>query len=148
MPDPQNPSKHTQVRQIIRDVYGNPILISDWRESLVVTPEGTITRYKEGESIQLVCGTVYNPTMSAGQSPVMLLSVCEICRNPSRFGRRGEHPRHGLCARDMGHLCFGCGQFCCPSHAILGRDNTYRCPRCSGFSLKHFLVNLFYREVE
>ena len=144
----QTPSVHRTTVTVIRDKYGQPILRQTLKETTVFGADGSATKYREHDSIELVCGSVYNPVHSMGQTPVMLLGVCESCRQPrfSVFGH--QKPTHGLCSRAAGQTCAGCGAFLCPAHAIQSpRDGNYRCRSCHRrYSMLSLLSCIFFVE--
>jgi hypothetical protein len=140
------PAMNRRVDTVIKNLRGEIILIASMNDTTVFRPDGSATKYRTGENIQLVCGTVWNPTMSIGQNPAVVLSVCEFCRSPgaSWFNRRP--PTHGLCSRAAGSTCAGCGAFMCPSHAKRCRDGVYRCKRCrSRHAVRSLLTALFFK---
>ena len=140
------PTMNRQVVTRVKGLHGEVILETSMDESTVFEPDGSATKYRKGENIQLVCGHVWNPTMSMGQNPAMVLSVCGFCRNPGFEGLGRERPTHGLCNRAAGQVCAGCGAFMCPLHAKRCSDRSYRCKRCRRtHTLRNLLAGLFFK---
>ena len=136
---PTIPAMNRRVVTSMKDLHGNVVLETSMNDRTVFEPDGTVTKYRNNEDLQLVCGGMWNQTMSIGQNPSMLLSVCEACRRPSTSVFNRKTPTHGLCSRAAGFTCAGCGTFLCPSHAKHSADGTHRCARCHR---KHAAWNL------
>jgi len=150
MPPPNIPSMNRRTVNVVRDVQGQIVLEVGAEEAIVYNPaDQSLTKYRKNDNIQLVCGSLYNATMSMGASPVMLLSVCEVCRNPGWSWFHHETPTHGLCNSAAGHICHRCGLFVCPRHIHQGKDRKWRCPACARtYAIKQFLRPIFYARVE
>lgn len=134
----------------IKDENGNIILEIGMREYMVTDSNHNTTIHKVSESIQLVDGLEWNPSlaMASGKDRV-LLGVCRRCRSRRvlPWSRRG----HGLCSAKNLKICADCGTSgLCPRHRKKSRiDNRYRCPRChSWHRLKYLIRPLFFRRVE
>jgi hypothetical protein len=108
---------HRDFVRVLKDQWGQTILEISTREATIHLPDGSCHKQHLYESVQLVCGAMYEPRMSVGTDPVMLLGVCQTCRHPPfrLFGK--ETPTHGLCSKAAGHTCVDCGTFVCPRHA-------------------------------
>jgi len=127
--NPPIPGRNKQIVNVVRDRHGRVILRMGVEETTVFQPDGSVTTSRDSENIQLVDGSVYNPAMSMGAKPVMLIAVCEDCRSPRTLFERASH---GLCSREAGHVCPDCGRFVCPKHAKNGlSDGQVRCRRCA-----------------
>ena len=124
---PLIPSMNRQTRSVIRDVYGHVILELGMTEAMIVDGNGNMTKQRLSDNVALVCGGIYNPGMSVGQNPVMLIGVCQPCREPPPRLFREDYPTHGLCSKESGTNCRDCGIFLCPRHTRRGEDG---CPRC------------------
>jgi len=134
------------VRTIIRDRFGNEILALDQTDVVIRGPNNEILRQRNNENLQLVCGTIYNPAMSMGQNPVMLISVCERCRAPRTSLISRHVPTHGLCSTEAGAHCRDCGEFLCPRHQVRYRDAGARCETCFRRArMRRFLRNVFFK---
>ena len=120
---------------VIADINGNPILEIGLHEYTIRHPNGAHTHRRLTESIQLVCGTVWNPSLMLATPPVHV-GVCEFCHRPSL----SRHRTHGLVAMHRARLCVDGGELCCPSHRRLGRDRKWRCPK---HHRAHLLKSLF-----
>ncbi|MEK6677163.1 MAG: hypothetical protein AABZ47_16105 [Planctomycetota bacterium] len=129
MANPQG-NVRRRMRSVIRGVHGEIILSIDSRDVTIFEPDGGITKRRLNENIQLVCGAVYNPVMSAGHDPAMLVSVCQRCRAPKTSLLNSRIPSHGLCSTEAGAHCHGCGEFLCPGHTVRCRDHRSRCLPC------------------
>ena len=125
-------SKRKRSVSRILDAQGNVFLEIGSEQVTIFHPDGTIEVLSESDSISLVSGGVFHPTMSMGKDPVMLLDVCEFCRSPEFSVWRSETPTHGLCDREAGELCAGCQAFMCRNHAQKCADDEWRCRRCAG----------------
>jgi hypothetical protein len=135
---------------VVKDIHGQVVLEVGAEEAIVHDAKNqTYTKYRTNDNIQLVCGSVYNPMMSIGANPVMLLSVCEVCRHPPWSWFHHETATHGLCNSAAGHGCHECGLFVCPRHARQGKDRMWRCPSCARtHAIKRFFRPIFYARVE
>ena len=106
----------------IRDADGNVILEIGQQQYTVRHSNGAITHRDVSAHMQLVCGTIWNPSMmKAG----IYVGVCSQCRTPSVFHRSS----HGIVALNRAKLCADCGALCCPRHRKQGRDKLWRCLR-------------------
>jgi len=136
----------SRTAHVIRDIQGEVVAVIGSESVFVSHPTQGIQQYRAYDNIQLVCGSVYNPAMSMGKDPTLLLAVCEECRAPHR---PGQEPRHGLCSRAAGSVCAGCGRFLCPRDAISDDDGGVRCYRCSRrHRVKTAFVSLFFKREE
>jgi len=108
----------------IRDVHNNTILEIQSGTLTITYPDGNVETLQDFESIQLVCGSVFHPSMNAGNDPAMLIGVCEECRQPQSFF---QSPTHGLCSREKGVYCDAqqCGKFLCPKHTVSSNSGNY-----------------------
>ena len=137
---------HSRTATVIRDMQGEVIAVIGMEDMLITDPVRGVQRYRANDSIQLVCGAVYNPVMSMGKDPTLLIAVCEECRAPHK---RGLEPRHGLCSRSAGSSCAMCAQFLCPRDALKDSDGQVRCYRCSRkHRIKTSFMSLFFRQEE
>jgi hypothetical protein len=121
----------------ITDKEGNTILEIGLHEYTVRLSDGSRVHRRINETIQLVCGTMWNPGLI--EMAKILIGVCEQCRQTTLFGRR----THGLVSIHMAKICTDCGTLCCPGHRKLGRDKKWRC-------LKHHkthLLKTFFRPI-
>lgn len=145
MPHPQG-SMSREVRSVIRDRYGNVILSLSVTDVLIRGPNNETSRQRLNDNIQLVCGTIYNPAMSTGQNPVVLISVCERCRAPRTSLLSHHVPTHGLCSTEAGAHCRDCGEFLCPRHQVRYRDGGAWCETCFRRArMRRFLRNVFFK---
>jgi len=138
------PTQNTIYR--VEDLQGNLILEVRQEEYMVLQPNSPPTLFTRYQNIQLVCGTIWNPSMLQAKPPI-LLGVCEICRHPPvrLFGR--EPPRHGLTALYRLKLCT-CGVTCCPRHRR-EHDGRWLCPSCaSRRRVVRLLTPIFFRQEE
>ncbi len=105
-----------------RDADGNLVLVTEYNERIVIGDDGSITNLKQAENIQLVSGEMFNPSMAAGQNPVLIPGLCAFCQ------RRRKAP---LTNSKHLHLCVVCGRPCCSLHRKQsGYDKQWRCLRC------------------
>ena len=114
----------------ITDQNGNTILEIGSHEYTIKYPNGTLHHRSINDSIQLVCGTVWEPNMLSAKSPVYV-GICQECRRPSLLGSA----KHGIVALSRAKLCVDGGELCCPRHRKLGKDKKWRC-------LKHHKIYL------
>lgn len=143
---PNGTDHELRYRTVIRDVHGCPILIVGGGETTIFGPNDEVVQQYNSENIELVCGTVFNPAMTRGQNPVMLISVCERCRLPRTSFLSSHRPSHGLCSTQAGTRCHECGQFLCPRHAIRCRDGRRRCDPCVlRYRIRGGLCRLFFK---
>ncbi len=113
-----------------------------------VTQASTIT--KRAENTILVSGEAYNPSMSGGAKPVMMVARCSLCaRERSILPWRRRPQTHGML--NVKHLrhCV-CGAPVCRRHGSVSRyDKQVRCPGCHR---KHkwmlFFKGLFFERIE
>ena len=122
----------TQIETRYFDESGQEVYTANYREEIIISADGAVTSLKLGENALLVSGEAYNPSMSAGAKPVMLVGVCAICRD-SRPLFPWLRPRktHGLCNVAKLKHCCDCRQSLCPRHQIRSRyDGQWRCPQC------------------
>lgn len=122
----------------VQDHEGNVILDVRKEEYIVVEPDGSLSSYTRDQSILLVCGTVWGPSMLREKPPVYL-GLCESCRNPGISLLRGQRRSHGLVAMYRARLCTDCGILCCPRHRRIGKEGKWRCLSCDR---KHRVINL------
>jgi hypothetical protein len=144
---------HRDFVTVLKDQWGQTILEISAREATIHLPDGSCHRQQIYESIQLVCGAMYDPRMSVGAEPVMLLGVCQTCRHPLPRLFRQETSTHGLCSRSAGHTCVDCGTFVCPRHATNRGDSRsqWRCLPCAKRArtrtlVTNLLTRIFFKE--
>lgn len=134
----------------IHDEDGNPIYVANYTKETIIDPaDNSVESVTRAESTTLASGESFNPSMSAGQNPVMLTGVCELCRQhrPLFPWSRRRNP-HGLTNLEHLKRCRGCGKPLCPRHRHRGRDRSWRCPACHRlYRLRKFLGGIFF-EVE
>ena len=133
----------------ILDESGEEIYATEHVEETRHDPRnGSVNTVKRGRSTTLSSGEVYHVGMSAGQRPVMLTGVCELCR--VRLSLRRRRRTHGL--TNVKHLkrCSRCGRAVCPRHRKRSRfDRRWRCIRCHRWHrLKCALLWMLFREEE
>ena len=143
------PPKQRRFNTVIRDMYGWPVLELSFDTGRTVDPNGFSFEFQNSTSIQLVCGTIWNPGMMTGKSP-MLLAVCSFCRYPIRdwkwFIPWTPLATHGLCSQQAGVNCVDCGSFVCPLHKRWTSDGSWRCLSCARrFWRRERWMSLFYR---
>ena len=109
---------------IITDMNGDTILEVGMQEYTIKHSDGSRTHRRISQSVQLVCHTIWDPSMRLAKPPVHV-GVCDECRKPSLFHRRS----HGLVALHKAKLCVDGGELCCPLHRRLGSDQKWRCPQ-------------------
>ena len=104
------------------DVNGNTVLVTEYNERIVIGPDGSVTKLKEAENIQLVSGEMFNPAMAAGQNPVLVPGLCAFCQRQRRPPMtNAKHLR----------ICASCGRPCCSLHRRQSHhDRQWRCRRC------------------
>ena len=137
------PAVNRSVQTIIHDEVGNPILIIGMWEFTVVEPDGTVSEHKHGDSIQLVDGLAWNPSMMAGANPI-LLTTCPTCRNPPVSLFKHERSNHGLLSVRNARVCADCGTVTCPRHRRLIGGH-WRCLRCARwYRLKRLIRPIFF----
>jgi len=117
----------------ITDQDGQTILAIGSQEYTIKYPNGILHHRSINDSIPLVCGTVWEPSMLKAKFPIYL-GICAECRKPSLFGRS----RHGIVALSRAKICVDGGELCCPRHRRIGRDKKWRC-------LKHHKIYLAKR---
>ena len=147
-------AKQGPVRSVIETRYidesGQEVYTANYREEMIISADG-VTSLKRGENTMLVSGEAYNPSMSAGAKPVMLVGVCAICRDSRPlFPWLRSRKTHGLCNVAKLKHCCDCRQSLCPRHQIRSQhDRQWRCPRCHK---KHVwmlrLTSVFFKRVE
>ncbi len=123
------PGMNRFVQSDFYDADGQLVLTIGMSEFTVLAPDGTISEYKRGSSIQLVDGLAWNPSMTSQAKPILLTS-CSTCRSPPISLFRRERATHGLLSVGNAHVCVDCGQVTCPRHGRAIRGN-WRCLRCS-----------------
>lgn len=139
-------SMRREVYSVIRDRRGMVILSLGMTDVTIRGANNQTSRQRLNDNIQLVCGAIYNPAMSMGQDPVMLISVCEPCRAPRTSFFDAHVPCHGLCSAEAGAHCRDCGEFLCPRHTVRGRNGQARCERCFRRArLRRLLRNVFFK---
>lgn len=107
----------------LRDIDGNVILEIGQQQYTVRDTNGAITHRDVSANMQLVCGTLWNPSMMKGG---IYVGVCSQCRVPSLFHRSS----HGIVALHRAKFCTDCGTLCCPRHRRQdGGDKLWRCLR-------------------
>jgi hypothetical protein len=143
--------RHESVN-VIYDRWGNRVLEIGMHEVTIYGQNQESVKQSLSENIELVCGSVYNITLSGGREPVMLLAVCDTCRHPPPRLINQETPTHGLCSRTAGHTCIDCGTFVCPRHATnsAGKQSGWRCLPCAKRArvravAKGCLIRFFFR---
>ena len=138
------PAANRQVRTVLSDDQGNPMVQMSAGEYMVHNPDGSITVLRENRSIQLMCGLQWYPGMTDGQK-IISVGVCELCRNPPYTFPLRNKPRHGLVSMDRARQCSGCGLLLCPRHQSRHGRQTF-CPSCSRrYRLKNVLLRIFFR---
>jgi len=122
-------STHVETRFL--DESGEEIYTANYREEMTVTADG-VTSTKRGENTMLVSGEAYNPGLSSGPKPVLMVGTCDFCRNERPlFPWLRARKTHGLCNIRKLKLCSDCGQPICPRHRRRSRyDRQWRCPQC------------------
>ena len=140
----------TRVETRFLDESGQEIYTATYREEMSVTADG-VTSIKRGENTMLVSGEVYNPGMSSGANPVLMVGACDFCRDTKPlFPWLRARTTHGLCNVRKLKLCSDCGQAICPRHRHRSRyDRQWRCPQCHKrhkWMLR--LRSVFYERVE
>lgn len=139
------PSTQRTLETAFHDINGEPVLTIALEEGTTVDPSGNVQEFKRNTNSQLVCGTMWNPGMLAGNAPI-LLGVCERCRHPPYSFFDPEQPTHGLCSQANGMLCPDCGAFTCPRHRRLGDDGQWRCLFCLDQQpLSGLLKSIFFK---
>lgn len=121
----------SQIETRYIDEFGQEVHTANYREEMIVDTNG-VTSVKQGENSILVSGEAYNPSMSSGGKPVMLIGSCAICRDSRPlFPWQRHRTTHGLCNVSKLKHCCNCGQPICPRHRTQSRDDGQsRCPRC------------------
>ena len=136
--------KHDQTT--IRDIDGNPVLIIGTREYTIIEPDGT-QHLRLGDTIQLVDGLSWSPSMMAGANPI-LLTTCSMCRNPSVSFFGSERASHGCLSVRNARVCVGCGIVTCPRHRSLS-GGKWRCLSCARWNgLKRLVKPIFFSRHE
>jgi hypothetical protein len=133
------------------DEEGNEILVTQYSEETAENVDESVSTVKRAENVILSSGESYNPSMSAGARPVLMVGLCVACLNERPFWpwRRGSRA-HPLCnVRHLKH-CLDCGRAVCPKHR---KRSTYdKKERCFGCHRKHrrslWLSWLFFEEVD
>jgi len=134
-----------EIHTVIKNRHGQEILTIGMEEYAVKDPDGTISVRKVSQNIELVDGTIWNPSMMLGDKRI-LIGVCSLCREASMNPLHPRTPSHGLVAIKHAKVCAGCGQLLCPSHQVVCADHRRRCPRCARkHSIKHFFHRLFFK---
>lgn len=134
---------------VIHDRDGRPLLIAGKRTITVFSPNGDTSVYERTAGIRLVDGLIWTPEMLTHNPPV-LLTVCDICRNPPASFLNRERATHGLLSVRNARTCGGsrCGRISCPRHRGLF-DGQWLCPSCGQWvRIKQLLRPLLFREVE
>ena len=135
------PSMNRWIVNVFRDEWGRVIAQLDTGECVVIRPDGSVDKLRFNENIQLGSGEMYNPAMSMGPNPVILVGVCQACRN-SLFGGSA----HGLFNTEAGRRCRDCQALLCPKHSILCGDDNWRCRNCARTRpLKQALKHIFFK---
>lgn len=135
------PAINNQITSRYRDEDGNIILEVGVEELIISQPDGSLVNHKTSDNIQLVCGSSFNPSMSMGAEPVMLLVVCTFCRQDR------DHPTHGLCSQAAAARCAKCNRYLCPNHRVDSRfDDQPRCDSCHRrHRVKQTALRIFFR---
>lgn len=122
-------STHVETRFL--DESGEVVHTANYSEEIEVTDDG-VTTHKRSENSALVSGELFNPSMSSGPKPVLMVGTCDFCRNEKPlFPWLRARKTHGLCNVRKLKLCCDCGQPICPRHRHRSRyDSQWRCPRC------------------
>ena len=130
-----NPAISTRKDNVttLTDRNGNTILEIGSQEYTIKYPNGALHHRQIDQSIQLECGTMWQPSMLRTKPPVYL-GICEQCRQPTLFGPG----RIGIVALSRAKICTDGGELCCPRHRKLGKDKKWRC-------LKHHKLHLAKR---
>jgi hypothetical protein len=131
------------------DELGEESQVAHYREEMIQDPvTGDIISRKVSENMTLASGESFNPSMSAGANPVMLVGTCSFCNSArKRFSLWRNRKSNPLC--NVKHLkrCFKCGKPACPKHIRCSHfDNQWRC-------LKHhrlhmLFMGIFFEEAE
>lgn len=111
MVNQQGPQKSFGKETITRitDINGDIVLEIGLREYIVKHSDGSRTVRRISETIQLVDGMAWNPSMTK-----VSVGVCQQCRRKSFFRPK----THGLVAMHIAKKCIdGCGQLLCMKHA-------------------------------
>lgn len=109
---------HKEIKTILTDLKGKPVLQTGHDEYSVRDSQGQLIHRSINENI-LLCDKVYwNPTMLQANPPVHI-AFCAPC---SETG-------HGVITLYNSKLCTRCGRRVCPRHRKL-IDNQWFCERC------------------
>ena len=127
---PKRPvSTHVETRFL--DESGEEFYTANYSEEMIVSDKGAKV-CKRGENVILVSGEAYNPGLSSGAKPVLMVGTCDFCRNEKPlFPWLRARKTHGLCNVRKLKLCHDCGHATCARHRQRSRyDKQWRCPRC------------------
>lgn len=131
------------------DDSGEESQVAHYREEMIQDPAtGDIISRKVGENMTLASGESFNPSMSAGANPVMLVGTCSFCNSArKRFSLWRNRKLNPLCNVKYLKRCWKCGKPACPRHIRRSKfDKQWRC-------LKHhrlhmLFMGIFYEEAE
>ena len=125
------PSMNKRVVNTFYDAHGNVILELGATECIIQDADGSLTKLRINENVQLACGTMFNAAMAMGPNPAVVLAVCGVCRRP--------------CSAEAGGTCVGCGVSLCPRHGRRNPDGKWRCAVCDcKRAVKAGLERLFF----
>jgi hypothetical protein len=148
-PHQPNSSIKQHVVTITRDEEDREIHRTQYSEDVTRLPDGSIISEKTAENFALASGELYNPSLSSGSNPVMLVGVCALCGTTSSIFPRRRRRTTRLCNVEQLKNCSDCGYAICPSHRRKGEDRKWRCLSCHR---KHWwaslLSPLFFEEVD
>jgi len=139
------PSVNQEFETVVLDENGQPILTVSMHTYMIQEPDGSITKKKQSHKIPLVCGTMWDPSLSMPPKVVVQLAICGHCRHPHWSLSRRKRATHGLMNKARAKVCVSCGLLCCPQHAVRCSDDKWRCavPCARKYWLWMFLLQMF-----
>jgi hypothetical protein len=127
-----------RVRTRYLDEHGREFYVTEYREEVTQDPtDQAVVKETQAENVILASGEAYNPGMSAGAKPLILVGACRFCSG-------------SLCNVSSLLPCEACGRVTCREHRRQSTyDERWRCLRCDQrHRVRQFLLGLVSRSPE
>ena len=121
------PSVNQEFETVLLDEDGQPILTVSMHTYMIQEPDGSITKKKRSQKLPLMCGMMWDPSLSMPPKVIVRLAICRHCRRPPWSWPRRRRQTHGLMSQARARVCVTCGSLCCPQHSVRCSDGQWRC---------------------